>query len=146
MFSASQNIQIFIPDSRRCLSLPLFTTRISAGFPSPAEDFTDGTLDLNDLIEHPAATFIIRVSGYSMTGAGIFDGDLLIVDRSITPVSGKIVVAVTGGDMVVKRLKKKRNRWWLLPESPDHPEFSAMIMDEESKIWGVVKNVIRNLS
>lgn len=145
MFPSSKNPCVLSPVIGRQLALPLFLSRVPAGFPSPAEDFADGVLDLNDLIEHPAATFIVRVSGYSMTGAGIFDGDLLIVDRSIKPRSGQIVVAVTAGDMVVKRLRKKAGRWWLVPESQEHDEFQAVEMGEDSEIWGVVKNVVRCL-
>lgn len=128
------------------LSLPIFSSRVPAGFPSPADDFTDGVLDLNDLIEHPSATFIIRVSGDSMTGSGIFDGDLLVVDRSLKARSGQIVVAVSDGDMLVKRLKRQKGRWWLIPDAPNHSEFQPISMGEDSEIWGVVKNVIRNLS
>lgn len=146
MFSSEGRPLILIPQVGRSLALPLFLSRVPAGFPSPAEDFSDGVLDLNDLIEHPAATFIVRVSGYSMTRAGIFDGDFLIVDRSIKPRSGQIVVAVTVGDMVVKRLRKKAGRWWLVPETQDHDEFQAVEMGEDSEIWGVVKNVVRCLS
>ncbi|MEQ8226799.1 MAG: translesion error-prone DNA polymerase V autoproteolytic subunit [Rhodospirillales bacterium] len=146
MFSSSQKHRILHPIVERRLPLPLLLSSVPAGFPSPAEDFADGALDLNDLIEHPAATFIVRVSGYSMTGAGIFDGDLLIVDRSIKPRSGQIVVAVMAGDMMVKRLRQKSGQWWLVPEAQDHEEFQAVEMGEDSEIWGVVKNVMRCLS
>ncbi len=146
MFSFPKDVRILTPVARRSLALPLFLSRVPAGFPSPAEDFADGVLDLNDLIEHPAASFIVRVSGYSMSGAGIFDGDLLVVDRSIPHRSGQIVVAVTGGEMLVKRLRRRKDTWWLIPETSEHSEFQAMPMGEDSEIWGVVKNVIRNLS
>lgn len=146
MFLCIQNHHVFTPVAHRRLALPVFTSRVSAGFPSPAEDFADGVLDLNDLIERPAATFIVRVSGWSMSGAGIFDGDLLIVDRSLKPRSGQIVVAVTAGEMVVKRLRLKGGRWWLVPEAPEHDEFKAVEMSEDSEIWGVVKNVVRCLT
>jgi DNA polymerase V len=128
------------------LSLPVFLSRIPAGFPSPADDFIDGVLDLNDLIEHPSATFILRVSGNSMTGSGIFDGDFLVVDRSLKARSGQIVVAVSDGDMLVKRLMRQKGQWWLIPDAPAHSEFQPISMGEGSEIWGVVKNVIRNLS
>lgn len=146
MFSDVKSIEIFIPVAKRRVTLPHYSASVPAGFPSPAEDFSDGTLDLNDLVENPSATFIVRVSGYSMSGAGIFENDLLVVDRSIKPASGQIVVAVQDGDMMVKRLKRYRGAWWLFPEAPDHPEFHAMPMQEGSEVWGVVKNVIRNLT
>lgn len=145
MFSSTDRQLILIPQIGGPLALPVCLSRVPAGFPSPAEDFADGVLDLNDLIEHPAATFIVRVVGHSMTGAGIFDGDLLIVDRSIKPRSGQIVVAVMAGDMVVKRLRRKAEQWWLVPESLDCKEFQPIEMGEDSEIWGVVKNVVRCL-
>tara|TARA_R110001592_G_scaffold155195_2_gene384885 strand:- start:5080 stop:5520 length:441 start_codon:yes stop_codon:yes gene_type:complete len=146
MFLCISNYHVLTPVAHRRLALPVFTSHVSAGFPSPAEDFTDGVLDLNDLIERPAATFIVRVSGWSMSGAGIFDGDLLIVDRSLKSRSGQIVVAVMAGEMVVKRLRLKGGRWWLVPEAPEHDEFKAVEMGEDSEIWGVVKNVVRCLT
>lgn len=87
------------------LSLPLFASRVPAGFPSPADDYIDQRLDLNEhLINHPAATFFVRVSGDSMTGASLHDGDLLIVDRALEPVDGRIVIAAVNGELTVKRL------------------------------------------
>jgi len=102
--------EIFKRKSSLPLATPLFQSRIQAGFPSPGDDFKDGSLDLNEhLISHKAATFFVRVAGDSMTGVGIFPGDLLIVDRSLTPTSGKIVIAVLNGEMTVKRLEKITN-------------------------------------
>ena len=146
MFLLAKCTHIYNPSTESCLSLPLLSSRVPAGFPSPADDFADGALDLNDLIKHPSATFIVRVSGDSMTGAGIFDGDLLVVDRSIKSKSGQIVVAVADGDMLVKRLERRKGQWWLVPDAPDHYEFTPLPMGEGSEIWGVVKNVIRSLS
>ena len=146
MFLFENYVRIYRPSMESRISLPIFSSRVPAGFPSPADDFTDGVLDLNDLIEHPSATFIIRVSGDSMTGSGIFDGDFLVVDRSLKARSGQIVVAVSDGDMLVKRLKLQKGRWWLIPDAPSHNEFQPISMGEGSEIWGVVKNVIRNLS
>lgn len=124
------------------LRLPLVMCRVSAGFPSPADDFLEGSLDLNDYIEHPAATYFVRAEGDSMTGAGIYNGDLLIVDRSIEARQGHIVIAVIQGELTVKRLKKDRGGWILMPENPDYP---AIPMAEETQIWGVVRNAIRHL-
>jgi len=87
---------------------PLFSTRVQAGFPSPADDYLEGSLDLNEhLIQHPAATFYCRVCGDSMTGVGIFDGDLLIVDRALTPRNGDVVLAALDGELTCKILDSK---------------------------------------
>lgn len=126
------------------LSLPLFLESISAGFPSPAEDHLEKTLDLNEfLIKNPKATFILRVSGSSMVGAGINDKDILIVDRSLEAIHGKIVIAVLDGDLTVKRLHRKDGVILLLPESP---AFKPIEIKKESdlQIWGVVTNVIKS--
>ena len=139
-------MRIYEPWIGSQLSLPVFASKVPAGFPSPADDFIDGTLDLNDLIERPSATFIIRVSGDSMTGSGIFDGDMLVVDRSLKARSGQIVVAVSDGDMLVKRLTQQKGLWWLIPDAPGHNEFQPISMGESSEVWGVVKNVIRTLT
>ena len=146
MFLFAKRMRIYQPSMGSRLALPVFSSRVPAGFPSPADDFIDGVLDLNDLIEHPSATFILRVSGKSMTGSGIFDGDMLVVDRSLKARSGQIVVAVSDGDMLVKRLMRQKGQWWLIPDAPGHSEFQPISMGEGSEIWGVVKNVIRNLS
>src|SRR5271170_4231392 len=90
---------------------PLFSSTISAGFPSPADEFIEAKLDLNELlVKHPVATFFMRVSGNSMQDCGIQDKDILIVDRSLTPTNGKIVIAIINGQLTVKRLKKTKNK------------------------------------
>lgn len=97
---------ISTPDPSTSYRLPVFLGRLPAGFPSPADDYIEGKLDLNrHLIKHPAATFFVRVTGNSMTGAGIHSGDLLIVDRSLEPTDGHVVVAVLDGELTVKRLQ-----------------------------------------
>lgn len=93
------------------LQVPLYSSRVQAGFPSPADDYLEGSLDLNEhLIDHPAATFYCRVCGDSMTGVGIFDGDLLIVDRALTPRNGDVVLAVLDGELTCKILDSKGRR------------------------------------
>lgn len=122
--------------------LPLFGSRIPAGFPSPADDYVEDRIDLNQLlVRNPPATFFVRVQGNSMTGAGIFDGDTLVVDRSIEARSNHVVVAVIDGELTVKRLSIKRGKTRLLPENPD---FSAIELKDgqELTLWGVVTNVI----
>ena len=120
--------------------LPLAGCRVAAGFPSPADDFTDGALDLNDLVRHPAASFVVRVAGESMAGVGIHDGDLLIVDRSLEARPNHIVVAAVGGEMTVKRLEKRQGVWWLIPANP---AFRATVLPPDGEIWGVVTYTIK---
>lgn len=126
------------------LPLPLYTSRIAAGFPSPADDHLEAPLDLNaHLVKHPAATFVVRVDGDSMTGAGIYNGDLLVVDRSLEAKSGSIVVAVVNGELTVKRLWMRNRRIRLVPENPAYKpieigDFSELV------VWGVVAHVIRS--
>ena len=100
--------EIILPDKHSGLFLNLYTSQIPAGFPSPAEDFMEKRLDLNDhLIGNPTATFLVRVKGNSMVNAGIFDGDLLIIDRSIEAEDGKIILGVLNGEFTIKRISKK---------------------------------------
>lgn len=131
-------------EAKSKLPLPFFLESVQAGFPSPSEDHIEKTLDLNEfLVRHPQATFFVRVSGNSMAGAGISDKDILVVDRSIEPTHGKIVIAVLDGDLTVKRLHRKDGVILLLPESP---KFKAIKIKKESdlQIWGVVTNIIKS--
>ncbi len=118
---------------------------VVAGFPSPAEDYIEGKLDLNKhLIKHPAATFFVKVTGDSMIEAGIHSGDILIVDRSLEPTDKKVVIAVVDGNLTVKRLRKKKNKVFLVPENGKSEPLQ--IENETScEIWGVVTNVIHQL-
>lgn len=124
------------------LELPLFTATVQAGFPSPADDHIEGKLDLNEhLVRRPAATFFVRASGESMHGAGIFDGDLLIIDRGVSPQAEDIVIAVLLGELTVKRLKKLDGQWLLAAENTAYP--SLPLVEGECEIWGVVTHSIR---
>ncbi len=124
------------------LRLPLFLATVPAGFPSPADDYVDQKLDLNDyLVGNPAATFFVRVHGESMIQANIRSGDILIVDRSLTPKNKSIVIAVLNGELTVKRLEKTKNRLRLVPENPDFPT-TDIPPDADFDIWGVVTYVI----
>lgn len=130
------------PFRLRQLRLPLFSGKVAAGFPSPADDYVEKTLDLNELlVKKPAATFFARAQGESMLGAGIHQNDILVVDRSIEPVPGKIVICALNGELVVKRLKRGADQWILASESPFYPD---ILLHEELEmvIWGVVTNVI----
>ena len=127
------------------IKLPLFITHISAGFPSPADDFIENKLDLNEkLIRHPAATFFVKVEGNSMIKAGIQPGDMLIVDRALEPRSGGIVVAVINGEFTVKRIEKKQNRIYLVPENTGYKPIE-ITEEMDFKVWGVVTNVIHSV-
>ena len=125
-------------------TFPLYASRVPAGFPSPADDYVDKRLDLNDLIERPAATFFVTVTGDSMTGASIHDGDLLIVDRSLEAGDGKIVIAAVNGELTVKRVSLKNGEAWLMPENPAYP---PLLITEglDCVIWGVVTRVIHSV-
>jgi len=124
------------------LKLVLFGSSVPAGFPSPADDHIEGKLDLNEhMVRHPASTFFARATGESMKDAGIFDGDLLVVDRSLTAQSDDIVIAVLHGDLTVKRLKKPNGAWVLTAASPLFPDL--FIDDEGCEVWGVVTHSIR---
>lgn len=124
------------------LPLPLFGNRIAAGFPSPAEDYIEDRIDLNaQLVRNPPATFFVRVKGNSMTGAGIFEGDTLVVDRSLEAASGSVVVAVVDGELTVKRLSLRAGKVRLLPENPEYPAIEFRD-GQELVVWGVVTNVI----
>lgn len=125
--------------------LPLYSNKVSAGFPSPADDHIETQLDLNEyLIKHPASTFLVRVSGESMKNAGIFPGDILVVDRSLTPSDGRIVIVALDGELTVKRLKITVNRVVLLPDNPDYAPIEVREL-QELNLWGVVTNVIHAL-
>ena len=130
---------------RAPLQLPLAGEQVAAGFPSPAEDYVDVGIDLNDqLIRHPTSTFFLRVSGDSMTGAGIHDGDLLVVDRSLNPRPGRVVVAVLDGGFTLKRLVRHQGRLRLEAANPNYPPLELQTCGDV-QIWGVAVHVIHPL-
>jgi len=134
--------EIYGYDQQSKIVRPLLLCGISAGFPSPADDYIDRLLDLNELlIKNPPATFFVKVAGDSMTGVGINSGDILIVDRSIEAANGKVVIAAVNGELTVKRLVKDNNSCSLVAENPD---YAPLEINEESQceIWGVVTSVI----
>lgn len=125
--------------------LPILSVLVPAGFPSPADDHLQKNLNLQDaLIPRPAATFLMRVEGDSMEGCEIFSGDLLIVDRSLDPVDGSVVVAVIDGEFTVKRFRRSNGRILLAAENPDYP---PIVINEGSDfhVWGVVTFVVHGL-
>lgn len=125
------------------LSIPQGGFRLDAGFPSPATDYREDALDLNEyLIRHKAASFIFQVKGQSMRDAGILEGDRVIVDRAITPQHGQIVNAVVNGNFTIKRLYWRNGTVELHPENPEYQPISFGSMDE-LEIWGVVTGAFR---
>ena len=124
-------------------SIPFFAESVAAGFPSPAVGELNGTLDLNQLcVRHPAATYFVRARGDSMTGAGIDDGDILVVDRSVTVTNGAIIIAALDGEFTVKRLEMKDKHGRLLPENPAyHP--IEITPATGAEFFGVVTFVVK---
>lgn len=121
-----------------CVFIPLGAAKVSAGFPSPAADYEDKRLDINEyLIRNPVSTFFFPVQGDSMQGAEIFDGDILVVDRSVKAGHGHIVVAFVDGERLVKRLHNRNGRVALVAENPTYPAIDIR-GDMELVIWGVV--------
>ncbi len=124
-------------------SAPLFLCKIAAGFPSPASDYIEDGLDLNEyLVQHKSASFLFSVKGHSMSGAGIVDGDKVVVDRSITPKHNHIVIAVVEGDYTIKRLHRSRGQVELRAENVAFPPI-RFADDQQLVVWGVVVAVVR---
>lgn len=137
-----EKLEIYEFHSSKNREIPLAAERIQAGFPSPAENYIDGKLDLNEhLIAHPAATFYVRAAGDSMINAGIKQGDLLIVDKSLQAKNNDIVVAVLDGEFTLKRLIIEEEKCFLKPEND---KYKIIEINENSNfvVWGVVTYVI----
>jgi DNA polymerase V len=130
-------------DASQANLLPLYASQPAAGFPAPGDDQVENILDINDLVvKNPASTFFVRVEGDSMIGAGIFSGDVLVVDRSVDPSDKMIVVAAVNGELVVKRLSIQKNMQLLVSENANYAPIT--IGDgEECFIWGVVVGSVR---
>ena len=126
--------------------LAVFLSRVPAGFPSPADDYVEQRLDLNEhLIQREASTFFVRVSGRSMEGAGIHDGDLLVVDRAVEPTDGAVVVAALDGELTVKRYRDRAGGAALVPANEEHAPIPVE-PGQELVVWGVVRHVIHEVS
>jgi DNA polymerase V len=120
----------------------LFLVPVSAGFPSPADDYLEGKLDLNEhLIRHEASTFFVKVKGDSMIGAGIHSGDLLIVDRALEPADKSVVIAVVNGELTVKRISKQDGKLSLVPDNGNYRPI-PITGCTNFEVWGVVTHVI----
>lgn len=137
--------EIYNPDTSTNLELPLFISKISAGFPSPAEDYLDKKLNLHDyLVSNETATFYVKVEGDSMINAGIMSGDILVVNRSLEACNNRIVVAVLNAEFTVKRFVRDVGRMYLMPENPKYP-IIEINTDTDFSIWGIVTGVVRKL-
>lgn len=138
-------IALFSANTETKLKLPYVDSGISAGFPSPALDFIDVSIDLNkQLIKHPSATFYGRVKGFSLKNAGIDDGDLLVIDKSLEPTNGKIAVCFIDGEFTAKRIKITQKEVWLMPENDDYQ--AIKVTDNNTLVvWGIVTHVIKTV-
>ena len=145
--SIKQNtpLTFFTPENLNTLGAVYIDTGISAGFPSPAEDFKQERLSLdNELIKNKEATFFARVSGQSMIDAGLSDNDLLVIDRSLSPAHNKIAVCFLDGEFTVKRLKVEKDEVWLQPENKNYKPIK-ITEENDFVIWGIVTNVIKKV-
>lgn len=141
----SAKITFFLPDTKSGLELPFISSGIKAGFPSPAADFDETRVSIDQIVvKHKEATFYARASGNSMIGAGIDDGDILVIDRSLEARDGKIAVCFVDGEFTVKRIKVEQDCVYLLPENP---KFEPIKVTEENEliIWGIVTHVVKSL-
>ena len=142
----NENKLTFIrPDFKSEVKIPMIADGVSAGFPSPAQDFMENNIDLNkELSENLLATFYIKVAGNSMVDAGIDDKDILVVDRSIEPADKKIAICFVDGEFTVKRLKLEKDCLYLMPENSN---YEPIKVSEENNfiIWGIVTYVIKKL-
>jgi DNA polymerase V len=144
--AAFVNTAVIPEDASQREAPPLYLSPVVAGFPSPAEDYSDRKLDLHEhLVRNHAATFFVRAAGDSMIQAGIHDGDLLVVDRSLTPGNGSVVIAAVEGELTVKYLSHKNGRVWLVPTNDEYPELDVSEQGD-AVIWGVVTYAIHKLN
>ena len=140
-----EKLKFLRPKDENLMGQWLIEEGISAGFPSPADDFKETRISLDrELVKNKEATFYARVSGDSMVGAGLDDGDLLVIDRSLDPENGKIAICFIDGDFTVKRIKKEKGKFYLIPENK---KYKAIELNEDNEliIWGVVEYVIKKV-
>lgn len=141
----NHKLQFFLPDLENQIELPYISSGIKAGFPSPAADFDESKISLdNVLVKNKEATFYARASGNSMTGAGIDDGDILVIDRSIEPKNNKVSVCFIDGEFTVKRIKIEEEAVFLMPENPNYKPIKVA-PENDLIIWGIVTYVIKSL-
>lgn len=141
----SNKLSVFIPNTEGSLEMPYISSGIKAGFPSPAADFDGSRISIDQIVvKNAVATFYAKANGHSMTGAGIDDGDILVIDKSIEPQDGKIAVCFIDGEFTVKRIKVQENSLLLLPENK---LFEPIEVTQENDfiIWGIVTYVVKKL-
>ena len=140
-----KTLNFFVPKTDNGIGQWLAEEGVSAGFPSPADDFKEIRISLDkELVKNKEATFYARVDGDSMIGAGLEDGDLLVIDRSINPENGKIAVCLIDGNFTVKRIKKEKNKLFLVPENKKYNK-TEIKEENELVIWGIVEYVIKKV-
>lgn len=136
-------LDFYSANTETALSLPFFNGGVSAGFPSPAEDFLENELDFNAaFIKHPSATFYAKVKGNSMKDAGISNGDIMVIDRSLEPNNGDIAVCYLDGEFTVKTIMIEKDAVWLVAQNEQY-EPIRVTEENELIIWGIVINVIK---
>ena len=143
MVTRETHVEIHLPDTSSQMPLPFAEGGLRAGFPSPAQDYISESIDLNtELIAHPAATFYGRVIGDSMSGEGIEEGDILVIDKSLEPANGDLAVCQVDGEFTLKRLNIQKDRVLLMPSSPN---YQPIVVTEENQfmIWGIVTYTIK---
>lgn len=139
----TKTLEFFFPDYSTELKLPFIDAGISAGFPSPADDFIELSIDLNkELIKNKDTTFFAKVKGHSMKNAGINDGDLLVIDKSLEPQNNRIAVCQIDGEFTVKRIKIEKDIVWLIAENEDYQPIKVT-PENDFMIWGIVINSIK---
>lgn len=144
LINKTNKIDFYTVSTETKLELPLVGGAIRAGFPSPADDFLDISIDLNkELIKHPASTFFGRVNGDSMKDIGIDDGDLLIIDKNIPPTDGKIAVCFVDGEFTLKKIKTDKDCIWLMPANEKYKPIKVT-KDSDFVVWGIVIHVIKS--
>ena len=145
MKQPNKNLVFFKPNENNIKDMPLAHTGVSAGFPSPADDFKELRISIDqEVVKNEEATFYARVDGQSMQGAGLDDGDLLVIDRSKEPEDNAIAVCFIDGEFTVKRLKVEKECVFLIPENPNYKPIKVT-EDNQLIIWGVVTYVVKKV-
>lgn len=140
----TKNFEFFTASGKTEMEIPFVEQGIKAGFPSPAEDFSETSIDLNiELLKNPASTFFSRVSGDSMQDVGISDGDLLVIDKSLEPKDGKIAVCYIDGEFTLKKIKIEKDFCWLVPANKNYKPIKVTA-ENDFLVWGIVTYVIKS--